>query len=104
MHSPSHAAPSHQKRVRRAQRSPSLSWPGLWDYIDMPTTEHAAAKLVAECGSRLDRMLTGLDKARKKGGIAVQRDLQKRLLRSGSARIAAMARSVKREGWKWSAS
>lgn len=70
----------------------------------MPTTDHAAAKLVAECGNRLDRMLTCLDKAGERGGIAAQRDLQKRLLRSGSARIAAMARSVKRNGLHWTAS
>ena len=99
-----YSASKHIKRARRQGRSAKTSWDPSWNRDQVFSTDVEAAELVVECGRRLDRMLGAMASARLAGDSGAVRDRQKILMRSSSARIAAMAKSVRRSDLKWSAS
>ncbi len=70
-------------------------WPHRWDCIEMPTTDAAAAELVADCPTRLKTMLdlarTEVDAGRRSNAARINR----LILRSDSAKVAAMTCAVR---------
>lgn len=80
----------------RAQKGPE-PWPRAWDTVGLPTTAESASQLVQACIERLSGMTDMLRKKVRAGDLRGAKSLGRLVLHSDSARIAAIAKSVRQK-------
>ena len=84
----------------KSSRSKRWAWPEAWDRISMPADEEGAELVVLECVKRLPVMLGCIRRLISAGHLKRARSLQRQLLDSHSAMIAALVKSLKKKSVK----
>ena len=85
------------RKMKRTRQRGHGQWPAAWDEVEQPVTDVEADRLVAESAMRLSVMTDRLHEMKISGDLREAKQLSRSVLRSDSARIAAMAYSVNRK-------